>query len=407
MTIISRRDLMASTGLLALFGNGATASWAGEGAERRTPLPVAGVVTVYIENSHADAILGKILEGFDQKGGEGPDLKLVSLYTDQVPKNDMSRDLAKKHGFRICETIDEAITLATDEVQVAGVFSVGEHGSYPYTEKTKQHRYPRRRFFDEITAAFRRCDKVVPVFNDKHLAYNWRDAKHMYETAKQMKIPMMAGSSLPVTTRIPELVLPKDCQIESALAVGYGGPEGYGFHALETLQCMTERRRDGETGVASVQAVRGDAVWKAEREGRWSRTLLQAALETMPNVKDGKIEDRLRSDTPFYLVDYRDGLKAAVAMANGLVGHFGFAAKLRNRKKPVATWFKLQDGKPHYHFEYLLRAIEPMIHTGRPTYPVERTLLTSGILDAAMHSLADQGKRLPTTELDIRYTAVD
>ncbi len=156
-----------------------------------------------------------------------------------------------------------------------------------------------------------------------------------------------------------------------------------------------------------MQAVKGDAVWQAERDGRWSRVLLQAALETMPNKPNGKIEDKLQPDAPFYLIDYRDGLKAAVAMANGLADQFCFAAKLRGHDKPVATWFKLQEEKPFGHFAFLLRAIEKMIHSGAPTYPVERTLVTTGVLDAALHSLADEGKRLATPELDIRYTSVD
>ena len=376
-------------------------------AANRDKLPVAAVVTEYRENSHADVIVGKILEGWRQDGGAGPALKLVSLYADQVPERDMSRDLAKKHGFRICKTIDEAVTLGTDDVPVAGVLSIGEHGNYPSTKDTKQKMYPRRRLFDGIVAAFRRAGKVVPVFNDKHLAYNWRDAKHMYDVAREMKIPFMAGSSLPVAWREPPLALLMDCQIEAALAIGYGGAESYGFHALETLQCMIERRRGGETGATSVQAVRGDALWQAERDGRWSRELFDVALTTMPDARQGKLEDRLSKDAPFYLIDHRDGLKSTVAMANGVARQFGFAAKLRGHDEPVATWFRLEDGKPYGHFEHLLRAIEPMIHSGKPSYPVDRTLFTTGVLDAAMHSLAADGKRIETPELDIKYKAAD
>jgi hypothetical protein len=372
----------------------------------REKLPVAAVVTEYRVNSHADVIVGKILEGFEQNGGAGPDLKLVSLYTDQVPKTDISRALAKKHGFRIAKTIEEAITLGTAKVAVAGVLSIGEHGDYPQTKDTKQHMYPRRRFFDEIAATLKKHGRVVPVFNDKHLAYNWADAKHMVDTAAAMKIPFMAGSSISTAWRIPPLKLPIDCEIESALVLGYGGEESYGFHALEGLQCMVERRKGGETGVASVQSVTGEEILAAEKAGRWSRELLAAAVETTPAARRKPIE-QLSKKAVFYLIEYRDGLKAAVAMNTDLASEFAFAARVKGQPKLEATWFELQDGKPYLHFAHLLKAIEHMIHTLKPAYPVERTLLTSGVLDAAMHSMAEGYKPKKTDHLAIRYQPAD
>ena len=374
---------------------------------RRAKLPVAAVVTEYRTNSHADVIVGKILEGWRQDGGDGPNLRLVSLFTDQVPEADLSRGLAKKHGFRIARTIDEAITGGTGKLQVAGVLSIGEHGSYPFTPDTQQHMYPRRRFFDAIVAAFRRVGASVPVFNDKHLSYRFADARHMVDTARQMKFSLMAGSSLPVAWRKPAEPLPLGAEIEDAVTIGYGGLESYGFHALETHQCTIERRRGGEAGVRSVQAVRGDAIWQAERDGRWSRELFEAALAAMPDVPEGNWQDRLGKNAAWYLIEHRDGLKTTVAMANGPARHFAVAVKLKGRREPVATWFQLEDKKPYGHFAFLTRAIEEMFHTGRPSYPVERTLLTTGILDRVMHSLAGGGKRLETPELEFAYQGAD
>jgi len=374
------------------------------GANPATPLPVAAVVTEYHENSHADVIVGKILEGFRQDGGPGPALKLAALYVDQFTKRDLSRDLARKHGFPIVPTIAEAITLGTNQVQVAGVLSIGEHGTYPYTSDTRQHQYPRRRFFDEITATFRKHNKIVPVFNDKHLAYNWADAKHMYDTAANMKIPFMAGSSLPVAWRLPAMELPVGTEIEEALGIGYGGLEAYGFHALETLQSVTERRRGGETGVRAIQVIRKGEIAKSRQAGRWSETLLQAALDaTGAKVEPGKLSTALEKSATLYLVDYRDGLKGTVAMVNGIGSQFGIALKLRGIEKPFVNWFWLEDRKPYGHFAELVKAIETMIHTGKAVYPVERTLLTTGILDRVMHSAFQDGKRLATPELAIQY----
>jgi hypothetical protein len=408
MHSLSRRRFLGEAGAFAAAAltAGPWASRALAGAERHK-LPVAGVVTEYRDNSHADVILGKILEGFDQLGGPGPDLQLVSLYTDQVPESDWSRELARKHGFRIAQSIDEAVTLGTDEVAVAGVFSIAEHGAYAESPDTKQIMYPRRRFFDEITAAFRRCGTVVPLFNDKHLAWNWTDAKQMYDTAQELAIPFMAGSSLPVTWRKPALTLPMGCQLTEALVLGYGPLEGYGIHALEGLQCMVERRRGGETGVAAVQTVSGPAIWETAQSGRWSRPLFDAALAAVPPYRQGRPEDLLWEDAAWYLIEYRDGLKACLAMANGATAEWVFAGSLADQTEPAVTWFRAQEWEPFAHFSYLLKGIEEMIHTGRPSWPVERTLLTTGILHAAMRSLAAEGQRIETPELAIAYQSGD
>ena len=372
---------------------------------KRPKRPVAGVATVYRRNSHAHVILGKILEGFNQDGGPGPDLELVSLYMDQYPEGDMSRELAKKYGFRLAKTIDEAINLGGDTVQVAGVLSIGEHGNYPYDPVTSQHMYPRKRFFDEIVAALKRGGKFVPVFNDKHLSWRTDEAIAMYRTAKDLGIPFMAGSSIPVAWRIPALELPLGCDMRGALAIGFGGFEAYGFHALEGLQCMVERRNGGEVGVESVRAVRGAPVLEAEQQGYWSRDLLAAALLAQSTELPDKWRQAVTKH-PFYLIDYRDGFKACVAMFSGTAENFSFACQLKGQSTPTAAKFALQGGPPYRHFEWLVKASEHMVHTGKPSYPVERTVLTTGIIDAAMRSLSKEGKRIETPLLNIPYRAI-
>lgn len=404
MTLMNRRDWLqqASATSLPLLLSGNT--FAAE-TKSRPQRPVAAIVTEYTPNSHADVLVGKILEGFQQQGGPGPDLKLAALYTDQVPQRDMSRALSRKYGFPITNTIEEAITLGTKQVQVAGVLIVGEHGDYPYTPNTKQHMYPRKQFFDAITATFQKFGKSVPVYNDKHLGYRWQDAKAMVDTSRRMDFPLMAGSSLPVAWRHPTLTLPENCEIESVLTIGRGNFETHGFHALEAQQCLIEHRQ-GSTGVTAVETAQGKQIWEAEQAGKWNREMLKAALAVIPNVAKGKWEEILKDDSAFYFLEHQDGLKSTVAMVNRLGRHYAVAVKLKGEDQPRATWIKLELEPPFGHFAYLLKAIEHMIHTGQPAYPVERTLLTTGILDTVMHSLAAGGKRIETPQLAIDYEAV-
>ena len=375
----------------------------------RQKLPVAAVVTVYHRNSHADVIVGKILEGWGQDGGLGPDLRLVSLYVDQIGNGDLSETLARKHGFVVAKSIHEALTLGSDSLAVAGVLAIGEHGKYPSVPETQQVIYPRRRFFDEIVATFKQCNKVVPVFNDKHLSFNWNDAKHMFDTARERRVPIMAGSSVPVAWRRPSATIPIGSEITEAVALGHGGLEAYGFHSLEALQCLMERRKGGETGVKSVQSVQGDAIWQAEKEGRWSKSLFDAAVKAAPAPYNGTKPrpNEMAKDAVFYLIEYRDGTQATIAMNTGFSHDFACAVSIREKEKPFAVTFLLQEEPPFGHFEHLLRAIEHMLHTGQPAYPVERTLLTTGILDAALHSLADKRQRMETPQLTIAYEPTD
>jgi hypothetical protein len=401
----SRRQFLKMVAAAGMGSQLVTARFT-HGAER-PKLPVAAVVTVYRKLSHTDVLIGKILEGWQQDGGAGPDLKLVSMYVDQVGNGDLSRPNAERFGYRIANTIDEAITLGTDRVQVAGVISIGEHGDYPLTPETHQQLYPRRRFFEEIAAAFQRGGKVVPVFNDKHLAHSWQDAKFMYDLARERQIPFLAGSSVPLAWRFPQVELDPGCELDGALTIGWSELERYGIHALEAHQAMIERRRGGEAGIVSVQALRGEQIYQAATQNLWSTDLFQSALSTLPGKVSSSPEWIKDPQAALYLCEHRDGLKSAVAMVGSLTPEFAFAARIKGQTKPIATWIRLQNGVPFGHFAQQLRAIEETIQTGKPAYPVERTLLTTGTLDRLMHSLVQGGKRFETPELAISYQPSD
>lgn len=401
MRDLSRRDLL-NLGPVAIAGS-VVNPVAGLFAEERVrPRSVAAVVTVYYRNSHADVLLTKILEGWKHDGGPGPALKLASLYVDQFPKTDIARDLCKKHGVPIFDSIEQAVTVGGKSIPVDGVLSIGEHGDYP-TNKLGQKLYPRRRFFQEITDAFAKYGKVVPVFNDKHISSVWEDAKWMHERAKQQKVPFMAGSSLPVTFRSRQLEVPMGSDMEAAVGIGYSGLDIYGFHALECFQAIVERRKAAERGVKWVQSLQGDAVWKAVDDGLVSKKLLEAAYEVLP--KTGKKPLRDDEKAVLFLFEYVDGFRGAQFMLSG-VHQTGVAVQLKG-KNPMATGFE-ERAEPRYpHFAFLLKAIEAMMHSGKPPYPVERTLLTSGILDRALTSKHQDGKKLDTPELAIAYKPVD
>ncbi|MFH1300556.1 MAG: hypothetical protein ABIK07_05810 [Planctomycetota bacterium] len=400
LKLITRRDWLSSAAAIAC----------GAVAQRAIATPtkpaktksVAAIVSIYEQKTHADVLLGKILEGWKQDGGTGPALKLSSLYVDQFSDKDLSRKMAAKYNVPIFDSIEKAVTVGSDQIPVDGVISIGEHGDYPFNDKGQQL-YPRRRFFQEITDTFQKYNRVVPVFNDKHPGPVWSDAKWMYDRAQKMNVPFMAGSSLPLTYRKPELNIPLGCEIEAAVGIGYDGLDIYGIHALECYQCLVERRRGAESGVKWVQYLEGEAMWKALDEGIVPQDVFNAALAAVPKV--GNADIRADPDAGLFLFKYNDGFLGTLFMLQS-VNRTSVALKLKGQQ-PIATQFEERTEPAHPHFAYLLKAIERMMHTGRPSYPVERTLLTSGILDRALTSRVQNGKKLMTPELAIRYQPVD
>ena len=367
---------------------------------------IAAIATAYYPFSHADVIISKFLKGFPADGELlAPDVDVVSLYMDQRSERDVGVQLAREHGVEIYFSISSALCLGGSELAVDGVLIIGEHGDYAWNEK-EQHLYPRRYFFEQVCGVFAASGRSVPVFTDKHLSWSWQQAKWMVDRARELNVPIMAGSSLPVTYRKPWLEHPPETPIADALSVAYGGLDSYGFHALETLQCMVERRRGGETGIVAVQCLEGPAVWDARDRGRWSGALAEAALENVEAVGTGDLEE-LCAEPAVFLIEYADGLKAATLMANGFKGGmqgWGYAAMVAGKQQ--ACEFYLH-GDPHPHFSYLSLNIQKMFLTGRPQYPVERTLLVSGVLEALLDSRYRGHVRLETPHLGVAYASYD
>ena len=382
-------------------------AFAAASAQSGDPKKIAAIITEYRPNSHADVIVGKYLEGFNQDDRPPyPRSKIVAMFTEQVPKQDMSRERAKKYHVPIFRTVQEALTLGGERLAADGVLLIGEHGAYPMNDK-EQTLYPRFEMFLKITDVFRQSGRSVPVFNDKHLSWSWRQAKRMVEISRELRFPMLAGSSAPVAWRVPAVDTPFGAPQKYAVAISYSGLDIYGFHVLEALQVMVERRKGGETGVRSVQCLENQDCWSFIEQNGWLKRLFEEALRRSDTRKSGDPRQLVKNPAVF-LIDYNDGLKAAAFLLTGLVEDFTVAVDVEGRSAPVSTLMKLQEGRPHHHFGCLVKNIEKMFETGQPPYPVERTMLTSGILDFALESRLRGYRKLDTPELaKVRYQTPD
>lgn len=378
---------------------------------------VAIVATVWTYLSHAQHICDRMLVGYPHQGSwHFPDLQVVSLYVDQKPDGDQSRQRAREFGFTVYPTIEEAVCCGGSDLNVDAVVIIGEHGNYPRNNKG-QILYPRYEFFQQVVKTFAASGRSVPVFNDKHLSYSFDKAQRMVATSRQMKFPLLAGSSLPVTWRMPEVELPLGCEVEDALMIGVGSSDAMDYHALEALQCMLERRKGGETGVSSVQMLTGDAVWQAGSEGRWSKDLLASALSRSDlilgkTLVDARPQDlvgsgelpRLVKEPAAYFIEYVDGTRATMLMLNGAVGDFTFAARVRGLADIQSTQFHLPPEPNVTYSACLVAKIEEMILHGSAPYPVERTMLVSGMLESCLESQIRQNQEIQTPHLQVRYT---
>jgi hypothetical protein len=379
---------------------------------------IAALVTEYRKYSHGQNIVDRLMGGYGwESGWHYPELDVVSLYVDQFPESDLSRErVARYPDLEIYPTITEALILGGDQLAVDGVLLIAEHGQYPKNEQG-QTLYPRYEFFREIADIFRRSGRSVPVFCDKHLSWNWEWAREMVATSRQLGFPLMAGSSVPVSRRIPSIDLSWGAEIEEIVGIGVGGIDSYDIHALEGMQCLAERRRGGETGVVSIQALRGDSVWQALDAGAWDPFLFEACLCRSQSLTPADERNRhtypAREDFPrlvesppvAYRIEYADGLRATMLLLEGLVHDITVAARIKGQRHPLSLLFYLGSGhgmQPNF-FNPLCHHIETMIATGLPPYPVERTLLTTGLSAAGVKSLWLGEKPLATPHLAISY----
>jgi hypothetical protein len=379
---------------------------------------IAAVVTAYHKYFHAQHIVDRLLDGYGWAGTyHEPPFEVAGLYVDQAGVGDLSAERAARHPeMKIYPTVAEAVTLGTGKLAVEGVVIVGEHGAYPKNEKG-QTMYPRFQFFEQVVDVFKASNRTVPVFSDKHLSWNFEWARKMYDQSKAMGFAFMAGSSLPVTWRIPSIEMPLGSKIREAVCTAYGGVDSYDFHALETIQCMVERRKGGETGVRWLQAYRGDNFWKAYEEGVWSHKLMNASLSRSHTLKQSNPKftnafptvDEMRSLIPHpvaYTYEHNDGLRCTMLLLMGMIRDFNFAAQMDDGKIiSTEMYLPMPDGRTTLadFFSPLVHHIEEMILTKKSPLPIERTLLTTGLTASGVDSLYKNQTRVETPELAISY----
>jgi hypothetical protein len=379
---------------------------------------IAVLANVYKTHLHTQHIIDRVLEGYNY-GAEfrKPALEVVSIYVEQRGEGDLVPERAKRHNIRICNNVDEALTFGGNKLVVDGVIYIGEQGNYPKNELGLIP-YPRYQFFQKVVETFRRTGQVVPYYTDKHFSWKWEWAKEMYDTSRKMGIPLMGGSSLPVTWRIPQVEMPLNAPVKEGMCVAFGGVDSYDIHAIEAVQCMVERRKGGETGVEWVQAYKGDNFWKAHQEGLWSQAVFKAAVcrsQTLTPGREGYTDIYpttaqmmgIVKDPLAYHYRYKDGTRGTIMLLNGLVEDFNFAAQIEGQSKPFSNMMYLSRGRElatlESYFDPLVHYIEQFMITRKEPYPAERVLLANGILCAGLESLRKGETRLQTPQLDIHY----
>ncbi|MBP1988734.1 hypothetical protein [Paenibacillus eucommiae] len=362
---------------------------------------IAAIITEYWDINHADVIITKFLDGYTLNGrAYTSTVDIVSMYIDQYPANDMGRDMAAKHGVALHGSIREALLNGDPSFQLDGIIIIGELGEYPMNE-FDQILYPRRKFFEECLNIMLEFNRIVPVFTDKGFAVVQEDIEWMYDQIKRHNIPFMSSSVLPFAPRIPATTgIPYGAPMHKMLGFAYDDVERYCYHTMEMMQSVAENRAYGETGIRAVRTYRDQAAIDRIISDDWKQ--MYEALGGFVNLRDIEMFPYMLKLPVFVELEYVDGLQAGIIFAEPEGRMFVSAYQVVEGEPPVCVEFRLQNQKPHSHFSYMVLAIERFMHTHIPPYPVERSLLTTGALDALMRSL-HAGKEIETPHLHVHY----
>lgn len=381
---------------------------------------IAFLGTEVRQHSHAQHFLDRHAMGYTFGGRwQEPRFDIASVFIDQFPESDLGRQRIAKYKLQASPTIEEALTLGTSKLAVDGVVIIAEHGEYPVNEKG-QRRYPRYEWFKKVVKVFEDSGRSVPVFNDKHLSTVWSECKEMVDDSIRLKFPFLAGSSLPVTWRMPATEIELNTPLKESVCVCYGGVDSYDFHGLETAQCMSERRRGGESGVKRVLAVKGERVWQEleQVDRRDTQRLFVAALTRSHNLPvEGGFptapvsyewaKEVMRDAVTAYFIEHNDGFQTGMFLCP--IRDFNYAGMRSDTGAIVSCQMYLpmptHGSTTADFFNPLARHIEDVVLTGRTPYPVERTLLTSGMVIAAVDSLFQKQTSIETPFLAVKYQA--
>lgn len=415
--MITRRTFGQLMGLGALSLASKSQAKSAEPQSKKKKIAFLG--TVVYQHSHAQHFMDRLCQGYVWQGAwQEPRLEVAGTYIAQFPDGgDLGRERIKRYQLKQFNSVAEALTLGGSELAVDGVMLIAEHGDYPKNEKG-QTRYPRYEWFKEIVKVFERSGRSVPVFNDKHLSTNWKECREMVSDAKRLNFPFHAGSSLPVTVRMPSIDMPWAADLYESVCVAYGGIDSYDFHALETAQCMSERRNGGEVGIKSVHAMRDEKVWEylSQDAQAQTRKLMVAALCRSHNlpVEGGYPTDKVTfewarkalANITAYFITHIDGVRTSVFMTG--IRDFNYAGAIGTQGEIVSCQMYLpmptHGSSTADFFNPLIRHAENMILNIEQPYPIERTLLTSGMVIAGVESLHRGQVLVETPEMGISYS---
>lgn len=410
--MFNRRNFLATGSLAALAGQRLGPANASTARKR-----IAFLGTEVRTHSHAQHFLDRHAMGYTYGGKwQAPRFDIASVFIDQHPEGDLAPSRIEKYKLNSFSSIEEALTLGTSKLAVDGVVIIAEHGKYPDNEKG-QRRYPRYDWFKKVVKVFEASGRSVPVFNDKHLSTVWSECVEMVEDSKRLGFPFLAGSSLPVTWRMPSIDMPIDTPLKESVCVCYGRPDSYDFHGLETAQCMSERRKGGEVGISRVVALRGENLWQTLRMEKYkdTRRLIAAALTRSHNlpVDTGyptapvtvEWAEKALTDSIGYLIEHRDGFKTTMLMSP--IRDFNYAGLRADNDEIVSCQMYLpmptHGSSTADFFNPLARHIETLVIENQSPYPIQRTLLTSGMVIAGVDSLFQESKVIETPEMSVQY----
>ena len=424
-SLFTRREMLGLTGMAGLAAlTGIAPDAVAQTAQKRPR--IACLVSYWgLPTSHADWVVNKLIDGYWWNGAYTPSrVDVVSVYVHQLDTSLLAQKVCKAKNIPIFKTAGEAVTLGGQELAVDGVVIVCEHGNYP-TDLKGHWLLPRWWIYQQVMQVFERSKRSVPVFNDKHLSYNWDDAKWMFDKSRELNFPLTGGSSIPTYFRKPEVDLAADTPLKNGLVIGGMADEGATCHCIDVLQSFMDRRKGGESGVKSVQSIRGPEAWKWIEANPWAHNLLEAVrikFDLPPGHFQGggggqgagqqgarPQQARPQQQTNLCIVEYNDGIKAASISGNG-VG-WTFAGDIAGQKDPTIIsmlgWpgpiSQYHAANAHEHW------IIEMMLTGKEPFNAERLLLSTGIVNHYMESnwqngvYSAVGRRVETPYMNMKY----